>query len=141
MEIKTILWLMMLKLSSLFQLLVSSLKGLNCILTYTPSIESDQLGCVLAALKVFMLHGLPGSPATTQPTTLHPTPISQYDPNPSPASKTQEPRGREREEEGVKGQKKKLRKRKGGRRSKDDGEQEGTDQVRYSYEDHQRLYS
>ncbi|XP_064619703.1 HEAT repeat-containing protein 6-like isoform X2 [Lineus longissimus] len=110
------------------RLLVSSLKGLNNILTYSPLIDPDQLGVVLAALKVFMLLGLPGSPAATQLTTLHPTPVSQYDPNPAPSPKSQEARGRE-EEEGGKGQKKKMRKRKGARKGKEDGEQEDMDQV------------
>ncbi|KAK2165571.1 hypothetical protein LSH36_48g03073, partial [Paralvinella palmiformis] len=61
------------------RIIISGLRGINCIVVGTKLLDGDTLGPVLAALKVYMLFGLPGM-SFTVPQSLVPTPLSKYDP-------------------------------------------------------------
>ncbi|XP_014664957.1 PREDICTED: HEAT repeat-containing protein 6-like isoform X2 [Priapulus caudatus] len=67
------------------RILVSALRGIQNIATFTKNSHMQQLGRLLAALKVYMMYGLPGQ-SPHVPDSLFPTPLSRYDPSPNPSS-------------------------------------------------------
>ncbi|XP_077996052.1 HEAT repeat-containing protein 6-like [Glandiceps talaboti] len=73
------------------RLLLGSLRGLQSILLVSKTIHVDTVGEVLAALKVYTILGMTGPHVNVEiPTTLYPTPISQYDPKPASSAKQQD---------------------------------------------------
>ncbi|XP_061163365.1 HEAT repeat-containing protein 6-like [Saccostrea echinata] len=70
------------------KILICSLRGLHNLLTATKIMPSENLGPLLAGIRVFMFHGLPGAPVAV-PESLYPTPLSQYDPSPSSPTKSE----------------------------------------------------
>lgn len=68
------------------KILICSLRGLQNLLTATKIMPSENLGPLLAGIRAFMFHGLPGAPVSV-PESLYPTPLSQYDPSPSSPTK------------------------------------------------------
>ncbi|XP_022108453.1 HEAT repeat-containing protein 6-like [Acanthaster planci] len=72
-----------------FRLLLSTLRGLQNVLAVCKDVHSDQLGVILAALKSYMLYGLPGvGTSFIIPQTLYPSPLYQVDSGPSPSKPT-----------------------------------------------------
>ncbi|XP_070572306.1 HEAT repeat-containing protein 6-like isoform X2 [Ptychodera flava] len=74
------------------RLLLSALRGLQSILLASKTVHLENIGAVLAALKVYTVMGMAGLNMNVQiPAALYPTPMSQYDPNPtSPAKQEKE---------------------------------------------------
>ncbi|XP_038058799.1 HEAT repeat-containing protein 6-like [Patiria miniata] len=72
-----------------FRLLLSTLRGLQNILAVCKEVHNEKLGVILAALKSYMLYGLPGVGTNfIIPPTLYPSPLYQIDTGPSPSKPT-----------------------------------------------------
>uniref|UniRef100_A0ABM0MVP0 HEAT repeat-containing protein 6 n=1 Tax=Saccoglossus kowalevskii TaxID=10224 RepID=A0ABM0MVP0_SACKO len=70
------------------RLILGALRGLQSILLSCKRIHLDNVGAILAALKVYAVLGMGGPRVDIQiPTTLYPTPMAQYDLNPTSPAK------------------------------------------------------
>ncbi|XP_048733052.1 HEAT repeat-containing protein 6-like isoform X2 [Ostrea edulis] len=70
------------------KILICSLRGIQNLLTATKIMPSENLGPLLAGIRAFMFHGLPGAPISV-PDSLYPTPLSQYDPSPTNSARSE----------------------------------------------------
>ncbi|XP_072043611.1 HEAT repeat-containing protein 6-like isoform X2 [Amphiura filiformis] len=72
-----------------YRILLSALRGLQNVLAASKEVHHDQLGALLAAMKGYMLYGLPGiGTAIHVPSTLYPSSFFQYDIGASPPAKS-----------------------------------------------------
>ncbi len=108
------------------RLLVSALRGIQNIILASRASPAEHLGALLAAIKVYMLHGL-GSQQPV-PECLYPTPLSQYDHTPQSPSTPKTPAAGKEDEVSLrpstnkatpKGVVKKGKKKRGGKRHKE----------------------